>query len=65
MKRLSLLILPLLASGCVTASPVAVCDGTVEARDALADALLVDGGNQSVVAGARLLSVMDAACATR
>lgn len=55
----------LLAStcGCVSVSNSAICDGTVASRGALADALLADGGNLSVVAGARLISQLDAACA--
>jgi hypothetical protein len=61
------LILKLLALGFASVSlsacsQPAICDGTAEARDALNAALLVDGGDQSVVAGAQLLSIMDAGC---
>jgi hypothetical protein len=40
----------------------AVCDGTKKARDAHALALLKDGGDYSVVTGARLIGMLDAGC---
>lgn len=63
MMRMSLTALPLLVAGCVTATnDSALCDGTRAARDAHTDALLADGGDQSLVTGAALLSRLDAAC---
>jgi hypothetical protein len=64
------MILPLLAAGCVSA-PVtvappqradAVCDGLRAAVDAHAEALVADGGDRSVVTGQRLIARYDAAC---
>ena len=63
MKPLLLtLTLGTLATGCAPASQVAICDGTAVERDALADALLEDGGDASVVAGERLIARLDAGC---
>lgn len=56
------MILPLLASGCANVSETAICDGTERLRDAHTAALLADGGPQSQVTGARLLSALDAGC---
>lgn len=66
------MILPLLAAGCVSATgPVAVappqradavCDGLRPAVDAHAEALVADGGDRSVVTGQRLIARYDAAC---
>ena len=62
--KLLLLTLTLagLATGCAPASQVALCEGTAADRDALADALLEDGGDTSVVAGERLIARLDAGC---
>lgn len=60
------MILPLLVAGCsstLTTSGDALCDGTETARADLARALLVDGGDQSVMSGQVLLSQMQAGCA--
>ena len=63
------MILPLLVAGCMNgAAPTnpdgrAICDGTKTARTDHAAALAEDGGNASVVTGARLISQIDAACA--
>lgn len=59
------MILPLLAAGCasVPADDLrALCDGTAEMRAAHAAALLNDGGDESVVTGARLIVAVDSAC---
>ena len=56
-------ILPLLLSGCVSVgSDAAVCDGTKAARREHAAALAADGGDRSVVTGAKLIRLMDAGC---
>ena len=55
-------MLMLLVSGCVSGNQAAICDGTVSLRDTHADALLVDGGPESLVSGAALLAGIDAAC---
>lgn len=53
----------LLVSGCVTVNQTAICDGTRALRSAHTDALLVDGGDRSVVTGAALVAALDAGCA--
>jgi len=67
MKRLAFLALMMLVIGSLIgcarpASDLAVCDGSAAARDAHTAALLADGGDQSVLTGARLLALLDAAC---
>lgn len=72
MLRLWVMILPLLAAGCVSGQapqPVAparqadaVCDGLRASVDAHAEALVADGGDRSVVTGQRLIARYDAAC---
>jgi len=65
MRMFTATILLLLASGCSTMqikSGDAICDGTKKARADLAQALLNDGGDRSVVAGQVLLSQMLEAC---
>lgn len=52
--------------GCVNvANGPAICDGTADARTAHAAALAQDGGDLSVVTGARLIRLLDAGCAKR
>lgn len=64
MRKLTLvLILPFCVSGCVSAvSNSAICDGTAAARSAHAAALAADASDASVVTGARLIRLIDAAC---
>jgi hypothetical protein len=53
----------LLAAGCMNgANPEAICAGTLEARTAHVKALVQDGGDRSVVTGARLVRLLDAGC---
>lgn len=60
---LLVMTLPLLAAGCERgASDRAICDGTAAARTAHAAALAKDGGDASVVTGARLIQLIDAGC---
>jgi hypothetical protein len=40
----------------------AICDGTAAARSEHAAALVEDGGDKSVVTGARLIGLIDAGC---
>lgn len=65
--RLVLPMLMTLVSACSTvslgASSEAGCNATAPFVDALADALLVDGGPQSLVAGENLIATIDAWCA--
>ncbi|ARO14453.1 hypothetical protein BVG79_01107 [Ketogulonicigenium robustum] len=50
-------------SGCASAvSQGAICDGTRQARADHARALAEDGGDLSVVTGARLIGLIDAGC---
>jgi hypothetical protein len=50
-------------SGCVSAvNSNAICDGTFSARAKHAAALAIDGGDASVVTGANLIMMIDAAC---
>ena len=62
-KFLATTILMMTVTGCVSAvSDSAICDGTKLSRTEHAAALAKDGGNQSVVTGARLIRQIDAAC---
>ena len=62
MRRL-LIILPMLVTGCANlVNDAALCSATSQARKAHAQALLVDGGDQSVVTGANLLDDFKAGC---
>jgi hypothetical protein len=57
------MILPFCVIGCVNAgSGDAICDGTKAARSKHAAALADDGGPNSIVTGARLISLIDAGC---
>lgn len=52
-----------LTTGCTAATDTnALCGGSADARNAHTAALLADGGDQSVLTGARLLALLDAAC---
>ena len=62
MRRIALIALAMLASGCAIGNQAAICDGTVSLRNAHAGALLTDGGDLSVQTGAALISAIDAAC---
>jgi len=62
-KLLSGMTLILLAAGCQNApSQAAACDGSSRLRTDHAAALAQDGGDRSVVTGARLIAALDAAC---
>jgi len=65
MLRSMVMIPLLLVSGC-SITPIrnadAICDGTRKARADLAQALVADGGDQSVMAGQVLLSQLQGAC---
>lgn len=51
------------ASGCANVvNNNAICDGTAATRTEHAAALAADGGNKSVVTGARLIAMIDGAC---
>ena len=56
-------MLPMLVSGCLSVNGAAICDGTKRLRDAHAEALLEDAGDQSVITGAALIGALDAGCA--
>lgn len=61
--RLTIWTTLLLLTACAsTSSGPAVCDGTVQSRAALADALLTDGGPQSRRAGLLVLDQVAAGC---
>ena len=64
MRKLILaMTLTLPVAGCVSGgNPMAICDGTTQARTAHAAALADDGGDLSVVTGARLIRLIDAGC---
>ena len=63
MKWLLVMICLGSVSGCASAaSDAAICDGTEAARREHAAALAVDGGNRSVLTGAKLIRLMDAGC---
>ena len=54
----------MLVSSCasVKVSEDGICQGTLKSRDNHTDALLIDGGDLSVVTGEILISSIDAAC---
>ena len=53
----------LLVSGCATAiSSNAICDATEKLRTSHTDALIADGGDQSVITGAALIATIDEGC---
>lgn len=57
------MILLLPAGSCLNAaSGNAICDATEAARSEHAAALSADGGDMSVVSGARLIRMIDAGC---
>ena len=63
LKTLSVMTLLCFVSGCASAvNNSAICDGTAAARTKHAAALAEDGGNASVVTGATLVMMIDAAC---
>jgi hypothetical protein len=63
MQNLLAMILLFFVSGCVSAvSSNAICDATSAIRTEHAAALAADGGDKSVVTGARLINSIDAAC---
>jgi len=56
-------ILASCATGCASvASGPAICDGSSRLRTDHAAALAADGGDRSVVTGARLIAAIDAGC---
>jgi hypothetical protein len=61
-RRLSLLMLTLPVSACLSVSEAVICEGTARATDAHAEALLVDAGPQSLVTGDVLIAQLDAGC---
>lgn len=64
--RNCLMMLTLLAAGCVTAprtSGDAICDGTRAARADHAAALADSPDDRAVITGARLIRLIDAGCA--
>lgn len=64
--RLMVMTLPFFVIGCANvANGPAICDGTTDARTDHAAALAQDGGDLSVVTGARLIRLLDAGCAKR
>ena len=60
--RLTLMMLTMLASGCVSVSPDAICAGTRDARADHAAALAVTADDLVAVTGAALVVQIDAAC---
>jgi len=61
--KFTAMILLLPAGSCMSgASAPAICDGTAALRTAHAAALAQDGGDLSVVSGARLIRALDAGC---
>ena len=52
----------LLIGSCMSVQSGAICDGTLQSRDRLTSALIEDGGPQSRMAGASLISQLDDGC---
>jgi hypothetical protein len=62
-------MLSLLVSGCSNGKlsvlanhDSAVCDGLLQPINQLNDALLIDGGNETLIAGDRVIVAYDAGC---
>jgi len=63
LRAISVMTLLCFVSGCASAvNNSAICDGTAAARTKHAAALAEDGGDASVVTGATLVMMIDAAC---
>ncbi len=62
MKLTSLGMILLLPACSWSSAESGICDGTAAARTAHAAALAQDGGDASVVTGARLIRLLDAGC---
>ena len=63
LRAISVMTLLFFVSGCASAvNNNAICDGTAAARTKHAAALAEDGGDASVVTGATLVMMIDAAC---
>jgi hypothetical protein len=63
LKTISVMTLLCFVTGCGSAvNNSALCDGTSSARTSHAAALAKDGGDASVITGARLIMMIDAAC---
>ena len=62
MPRLAILTLMLLASGCVSASPDALCEGSRAALARHAAALAETPDDAVAITGADLVALIDAAC---
>lgn len=65
MRLLTLAMLTLLVAGCSNAkliSDSALCNGLEPLVNKHVDALLIDGGPQSIVSGERLVAGYDAGC---
>lgn len=63
--RRSILLLPMLASACVTGpqtSGDAICDGTRQARIEHAAALASEASDRTAVTGANLVTLIDEGC---
>lgn len=56
------LMLTMLAAGCVSVSPAAICDGTAQARADHATALAATADDAVALTGARLVELIDAGC---
>ena len=56
------MMLTMLAAGCVSVSPAAVCDGTAQARTDHAAALAETADDAVALTGARLVELLDAGC---
>lgn len=56
------MMLTMLAAGCVSVSPAAVCDGTAQARTDHAAALAQTADDAVALTGARLVELLDAGC---
>ena len=56
------LTLTMLAAGCVSVSPAAICDGTAQVRTDHAAALAQTADDAVALTGARLVELIDAGC---
>lgn len=55
-------MLLMLLTGCVSASQVAICDGTKASRSELANSILDGAPDRVILSGTKLIAQIDAAC---
>jgi len=62
LRHLKITMPLLLIGSCMSVQSAGICDATMLSRDRLTVALIEDGGPESRMAGASLISQLDAGC---